>query len=109
MGVRIAQRRAKQARRGDEDRAAQPELRARLDEEPQASRPRPGFGHRQDVGQGSQGHQGARGPPRPGRRQAAFRRRPDADHAPSAEAWLHQSVPRRIQIVRLDDLAKLTR
>ena len=50
--------------------------------EPQASRPRSGLRHRQDVGQGPQGYQGARGPSRPGRRQAAVRGRPDAAHAP---------------------------
>ena len=72
----------------------------------EAPRPRPGLGHGQDVGQGTQGHQGARGPSRPGRRQAAVRRRPDAAHAPLAEARLHEPVPRGIQVVRLDDLAR---
>ena len=68
--------------------------RARFASQPQAARPRPGIGHRQDVGQGPQGYQGARGPPRPRRRQAALRGRPDAAHAARAEARVHQSVPR---------------
>ena len=54
----------------------------------------PGLRHGQDVRQGTQGHQGARGPSRPGRRQAAVRGRPDAAHAPAAEARLHEPVPR---------------
>ena len=63
--------------------------------ESQATRPRTGLGHGQDVRQGTQGYQGARGPSRSGRRQAAVRGRADAAHAPAAEAWIHESVPRR--------------
>ena len=89
---------------GREDRPAQPRAGAGLAPRPQAARPRPGLGHGQDVGQGTQGHQGARGPSRPGRRQAAVRGRPDAAHAPAAEARLHEPVPRGIEVVRLDEL-----
>ena len=35
----------------------------------------------------------SRGPPRSGRRQAALRGRPDADHASVAEARVHESIP----------------
>ena len=76
-------------------RARHPAPGSRVASQPQAARPRSGIGYRQDIGQGHQGHQGARGASWTGRRQATFRRRPDAAHSAGAEAWLHQSVPRR--------------
>ena len=94
-GMTMAKTKEKEHRRRAA-RPAQPARRAVLAPRAEAPRARPGLRHRQDVGQGAQGHQGAFGPPRPRRRQAALRGRPDAAHAPAAEARLHEPVPRGV-------------
>ena len=80
---------------GREARPAQSRGGSRFASQPEAPRARTGIGHGQDVRQGTQGIEGARGAPRPGRRQAALRGRTDAAHAPAAEARIHEPVPGR--------------